>query len=110
MIRLELPDEEADVDIQPNDCVLRVCYAELVHEVGRDGKTRLSAERYLSRKEAISINPALVRVNAPCSTLPPKKRQKAWVDPLTSAAAVDSSLAPTGISQDKEVEPDDIPF
>src|SRR5262245_60545724 len=60
---LELPDKEADIDIQPNDCLLRVCYAELVHEVGRDGKTRLSVQRYLGRDKAIGINPALLRVN-----------------------------------------------
>ena len=107
---LELPDDEADIDIYPNDCLLRVCYAELVHELGRDGKTRLSVERYLSRNEAIAINPALVRVNVPTGTPPPKKLQKAEVGPVTSQTGPNSSLTPAGISHDTEVEPDDLPF
>src|SRR6516225_2257893 len=41
---LELPDHEADGDVQPNDCLSRVCYGELVHQGGRDGKTRRSVE------------------------------------------------------------------
>src|SRR5215467_2118148 len=107
---LELPDKEADIDIYPNDCLLRVCYAELVHELGRDGKTRLSVERYLSRKEAIGINPALAHVNVPTGTPPPRKLQKSGIGPVASEAGPNSSLAPVGISHDTEVEPDDIPF
>jgi hypothetical protein len=102
---LELPSQEADIDIFPNDCLLRVCYAELVHEVGRDGKTRLSVERYLSRDEAIAINPALVRVNVPSGTPPPKKLQKAGTGP-----GLNSSLIRATIGQDTEVEPDNNPF
>ena len=107
---LELPDHQADIDIYPNDCLLRVCYAELVHELGRNGKTRLSVERYLSRQEAIGINSALARVNVPTGTPPPRKLQKAGISPVTSEAGANSSLTPGGMSQDTEVEPGDIPF
>jgi hypothetical protein len=100
---LELPDTEADIDIHPNDCLQRVCYAELVHELSRDGKTRLSVERYLSRNEALTSNSALVRVNVPAGTPPPKKLQKAGTE-----TGANSSLNRAAISQD--VEPDDIPF
>jgi len=106
----ELPDREADIDIYPNDCLLRVCYAELVHELGRDGKTRLSVERYMSRQQAIGINPALVRVDVPAGTPPPKKLQKAGIGPAVSEKSLDSGLTPAGIRQDTEVEPDDTPF
>jgi hypothetical protein len=107
---LELPSQEADIDIYPNDCLLRVCYGELVHELGRDGKTRLSVERYLSRNEAITINPALVRVNVPAGTPLPKKLQKTGIGPVTSGTGLNSSLIRGAINQDTEVEPDDIPF
>jgi hypothetical protein len=107
---LELPDHEADVDIHPNDCLSRACYAELVHELGRDNKTRLSVKRYLSRNEAIGLNPGLGRMNVPTGTPPPKKLQKAGTGPLTSGAGLDWSSARTGISQDTEVEPDDVSF
>ena len=102
---LELPDHEADVDIHPNDCLSHVCYAELVHQVGRDGKTQLSVERYVSRNEAIAINPALVRLNVPSGTPPPKKLQKAGTGP-----GLNSSLIRATIGQDTEVEPDNNPF
>jgi hypothetical protein len=96
---LELPDTEADIDIHPNDCLQRVCYAELVHEVGKDGKTRLSVERYITRQQALGINPALAQISAPENAPPPKKLQKA-VGPL----------AVTTTSQDTEVDQDDTPF
>jgi hypothetical protein len=107
---LSCPTWKTDINIYPNDCLLRVCYAELAHELGKDGKTRLSVERYLSRQEAIGINSALARVNVPTSTPPPRKLQKAGIGPVTSEAGANSSLTPGGISQDTEVEPDDIPF
>jgi len=70
---LELPPQETDIDIYPNDCLLRICYAELFHEL--DGsKTRLKVKRYLKREEAIPINPTLGRVDIPAGTPPPKKR------------------------------------
>jgi len=107
---LELPDREADIDIYPSDCLLRVCYAELVHELGRDGKTRLSVERYMSRQEAVGINPGLARVSVPAGTPSPKKLQKAGIGPVASEAGPNSSLTPAEISQHTEIEPDDIPF
>ena len=107
---LGLPDHEADIDIQPYDCLRRVCYAELAHELGRDGKTRLSVERYLSRNEAIASNSALMRVPVPAGTPPPKKLGKARIGPAASETGPNSSLTPPGISQDTEIEPDDIPF
>jgi hypothetical protein len=106
---LELPPEEADIDIYPNHCLLRVCYAELFHELD-DGKTRLKVKRYLSRKDAIDINSGLARLNVPVGTPPASKLQKAEVGPVTSQTGPNSSLTPAGISHDTEVEPDDLPF
>jgi hypothetical protein len=96
---LELPEKAMDIDIYPNDCMLRVCYAKLVHEVGKDGKTRLSVARYITRRQALGINPALAQISAPENAPPPKKLQKA-VGPL----------AVTTTSQDTEVDQDDTPF
>ena len=99
---LELPANETDLEIYPNDCMLRVCYAELVHELGRDGKTRLSVERYIARQEALDRNPDLARVKVPSNAPPPKKLQKvAGNFAVTTASPV---------NQDTEVEPDDSPF
>src|ERR1700756_1535952 len=73
---LELPAQETDLDIYPNDCMLRVCHAELVHELGRDDKTRLSVKRYIARQEALDLNPDLARIKVPSNAPPPKKLQK----------------------------------
>jgi hypothetical protein len=98
---LDLPDHETDIDLYPNDCIRRVCYAELVHELGRDGKTRLSVKRYIARQEALDLNPDLARVNVPSNAPPPKKLQKAVGASVTTT---------TPANQNTEVEPDDNPF
>jgi hypothetical protein len=107
---LELPDHEADIDIYAGDCLLRVCYAELFHELGNDGKTRLKVKRYMSRADAIELNPSLTRVAVPSNAPPPKRLQKTEIAAVKSDASPNSSLAPTRISHDTEVERDDIPF
>jgi hypothetical protein len=97
---LQLPVEESEVDLYPHDCLRRVCYAELVHERGRDGKTRLAVERYVTRKEALELNPALIQVKVPADAPVPKKLQQAGI----------ALVARQGSNQETEVEPDDIPF
>jgi hypothetical protein len=97
---LELPLEESDIDLYPHDCLRRICYAELIHERGRDGKDRLQVERYVTRQEALELNPALIQVKVPADAPTPKKLQK-----VGTALAVRQ-----GNNQETEVEPDDIPF
>lgn len=99
---LELPINEADVDLNPKDCLSRICYAELVHERGQDGRTRLVVERYLTRQEALKINPALQKVPLPDDAPPGKK-----LGPVASGSRVPDV---TGARPDPDAEPDDIPF
>jgi hypothetical protein len=99
---LELPDVEADIDLVPRDCLWRVCYAELIHGVRRDGRTRLEVERYVSRGEALRLNPALLKVQMPPDTPAPKRLRKAGTG-LDAVPAAKQEKGP-------EVEADDIPF
>jgi hypothetical protein len=99
---LSCPTWKTDINIYPNDCLLRVCYAELAHELGKDGKTRLSVERYIVRQEALELNPTLARVKVPSNAPASKKLQKTN---NSSAAATTTTADP-----DLKVEPDDIPF
>ena len=69
---------------------------------GRDGKTRLSVERYIARQEALDSNPDLVRVKVPSNAPPPKKLQKVVGNFAVTTASP--------VNQDTEVEADDIPF
>jgi hypothetical protein len=99
---LELPAQEADINLNPEDCLRRICYAELVHERGRDGRTRLAVERYLTRKEALERNPGLAKVKAPADAPASKKLDRAGIGLSVPAA--------TGANRDLDAEPDDIPF
>jgi hypothetical protein len=100
---LQLPQEESDVNLNPRDCAGRICYAELIHETGRDGKTRLKRERYVTRPEALKLNPALLKIELPSDAPRPKKLGKAETASTTPVAS-------RTINQEDEVEPDDIPF
>jgi hypothetical protein len=109
---LEVPIQEADIGLKPDDCILRVCYAKLVHERGRDGKTRLAVERYITRQEAIKLNPDLAGIALPKNAPAAKKLRPVSptgdTPPSVPAPARKQSL--TTAKDGMDIEPDDIPF
>jgi hypothetical protein len=106
---LELPAKECELGLDPSDCVLRICYAHLIHEQGRDGKIRLSVDRYISRQEAIETNPELAQIPLP-KNIPAPKKLSALPGTTESPLSAARKRASAQRVAPQDAEPDDIPF